>query len=376
MVWCVQGYMSKLTPSLLVVMWLWESDFLVFVFLLSFFMAISDYEQLRLNKIAANEAKLKSLDLDSSYMQRQLAIEKNQNQNQNKTKKRPLPSTFVVQRKSSRTTTAPKVNYTTTKIITSSFPSTSNFKSKSLFNLPNLPDDHDFVAELKATKTREEKSSDALQSISEFISSMKTRIRLASEAMIPARYTTARFAFARWLHPQLTNHIIRLRSARRSSSSDLPPLEKDAVEQLRISGDFSHAEAITRWGLGVEASSPAAAPRSKEFWDKFVSSRSSTNDAPLSPTAFLQEHFQHDGYQLLVACLLMSRVSSHETKERCIKAFFDLCPTPTEFFYVDSAKLAEAIRSLGMQESRGKRVKNYWTVPEQSLRTKRCAWAN
>ncbi|GMI61774.1 hypothetical protein ScalyP_jg10186 [Parmales sp. scaly parma] len=289
-------------------------------------MAISVYEQLRLTKIAANEAKLKSLDLDSSYMKRQLAIEKqNQNQNKKKTKKRPLPSTFVVQRKSSRTTTAPKVDYTTTKIITSSFPSTSNFNSKSLFNLPNLPDDHDFVAELKATKTREENSSDALQSISEFISSMKTRI---------------------------------------SSSSDLPPLEKDAVEQLRISGDFSHAEAITRWGLGVEASSPAAAPRSKEFWDKFVSSRSSTNDAPLSPTAFLQEHFQHDGYQLLVACLLMSRVSSHETKERCIKAFFDLCPTPTEFFYVDSAKLAEAIRSLGMQESR---VKGLVAVTEKWL---------
>ena len=58
------------------------------MFLLSFLMAISVYEQLRLTKIAANEAKLKSLDLDSSYMKRQLAIEKNQNQNKKKTKKR------------------------------------------------------------------------------------------------------------------------------------------------------------------------------------------------------------------------------------------------------------------------------------------------
>jgi hypothetical protein len=43
----------------------------------------------------------------------------------------------------------------------------------------------------------------------------------------------------------------------------------------------------------------------------------------------LQEKYSNDVWKLLVACLLMSRVSSMETKEKCIDGLFRLFPTPS-----------------------------------------------
>lgn len=37
----------------------------------------------------------------------------------------------------------------------------------------------------------------------------------------------------------------------------------------------------------------------------------------------VQEYYAHDVWQLLVCCVLMSRVSSWETKHRVIAAFFE-----------------------------------------------------
>jgi hypothetical protein len=38
-----------------------------------------------------------------------------------------------------------------------------------------------------------------------------------------------------------------------------------------------------------------------------------------------QEYYAHDVWQLLVCCVLMSRVSSWDTKHRVIAAFFEKC---------------------------------------------------
>ena len=43
----------------------------------------------------------------------------------------------------------------------------------------------------------------------------------------------------------------------------------------------------------------------------------------------LQEKYSKDVWTLLISCLLMSRVSSMETKERCIGMLFELYPDPS-----------------------------------------------
>ena len=60
------------------------------------------------------------------------------------------------------------------------------------------------------------------------------------------------------------------------------------------------AEAVRRWGAGVPA-----APEVPD-WEVFVRSRIGTPPPP-SDLQLLQEYYAHDAWQLLVACVLMSR---------------------------------------------------------------------
>ena len=48
----------------------------------------------------------------------------------------------------------------------------------------------------------------------------------------------------------------------------------------------------------------------------------------------------------------MSRVSSHETKTRCIEGFFELCPTPTAFVEADASEVESVIAALGLFDNR------------------------
>ena len=100
------------------------------------------------------------------------------------------------------------------------------------------------------------------------------------------------------------------------------------------------AEAIKRWGA-------RAGECATDDWEGYVASREA-KPAPTSPELLLQEHYADDGWKLLVCCALMSRVSSHETKTRCIEAFFALCPTPTAFLEADVDAVEEAVKSLGL----------------------------
>lgn len=45
----------------------------------------------------------------------------------------------------------------------------------------------------------------------------------------------------------------------------------------------------------------------------------------------LQERFCGDVWQLLVSCLLMTRVSSADTKDKALAGFFGTYPTPSSF---------------------------------------------
>ena len=87
------------------------------------------------------------------------------------------------------------------------------------------------------------------------------------------------------------------------------------------------AEAVRRWGEGVAA---AEAGTGAVCWETFVRTRLSRPPPP-SPHALLQEFYAHDPWRLLSCCVLMSRVSSWETKHFCISEFFKAFPTPSDF---------------------------------------------
>lgn len=114
--------------------------------------------------------------------------------------------------------------------------------------------------------------------------------------------------------------------------------------------DGWRAEAVRRWGEhaggGAEVSD----------WKLWVTSRLSQPPPP-SPLDLLQEYYAADMWQLLCACVLMSRCSSWATKHRCISAFFEFAPTPSVFLDrvvrgSEAGALKEVIFSLGLFDDR------------------------
>ena len=112
-------------------------------------------------------------------------------------------------------------------------------------------------------------------------------------------------------------------------------------------GDGWRAEARRRWGALAGAGDASA-----RDWKVFVTTRLAT-PPPVSPLDFLQEYYCADSWRLLAACILMSRVSSWDTKHTCISAFFQLYPTPTAFAQETDWKTTKAaIHSLGLFDDR------------------------
>ena len=114
-------------------------------------------------------------------------------------------------------------------------------------------------------------------------------------------------------------------------------------------------EAVRRWGEGVPAAGAVA------DWEAWTRSRIGTPPPPCD-LQLLQEYYAHDAWQLLVACVLMSRVSSWATKHDCISRFFERFPTPTDALAAKPDEVLEIIRPLGLFPNR------YRSVVEVSAR--------
>ena len=96
-------------------------------------------------------------------------------------------------------------------------------------------------------------------------------------------------------------------------------------------------QAVELWGK-------SCCPPPSCSWKTFVESRLPTPSPDLpSPLCLMQELYTHDGWTFLCSCVLMTRVSSHDTKDRCIKGFFDLCPKPSDFANLPMDKLKDTI---------------------------------
>jgi methyl-CpG-binding domain protein 4 len=121
------------------------------------------------------------------------------------------------------------------------------------------------------------------------------------------------------------------------------------------SNDEWRREAERRWGPKVTmvAGEDHGGGNSTCCWKNFVHSRLS-NPPPPSPDSLLQEFYAHDTWSLLVCCILMSRVSSWETKHGCISSFFKEYPTPSSLSDSDPAVVREIMHPLGLFENRMK----------------------
>lgn len=106
------------------------------------------------------------------------------------------------------------------------------------------------------------------------------------------------------------------------------------------SRDEWHAEAVRRWGDKVN-------PGEEPDWELFVQSRLPTPPPP-SAHDLLQEYYAHDMYQLLVSCVLMSRVSSRKIKHDTVAAFFAAYPTPSSFLDSEAADVLKILKPLGL----------------------------
>lgn len=106
--------------------------------------------------------------------------------------------------------------------------------------------------------------------------------------------------------------------------------------------DAWQAEAVRRWGA-ILAGVP---PRN---WEIYVRTRTATPCPHLpSPFALLQERYCSDGWRLLVACQLMTRMASGPVKERCLGDFFALYSNPTAFLRGDVVEMERVLYSLGL----------------------------
>eukprot|EP00621_Florenciella_sp_RCC1693_P005708 CAMPEP_0182528266 /NCGR_PEP_ID=MMETSP1323-20130603/4399_1 /TAXON_ID=236787 /ORGANISM="Florenciella parvula, Strain RCC1693" /LENGTH=390 /DNA_ID=CAMNT_0024737367 /DNA_START=76 /DNA_END=1245 /DNA_ORIENTATION=+ len=122
------------------------------------------------------------------------------------------------------------------------------------------------------------------------------------------------------------------------------------------------AEAVGRWGDMVELATP-------ESWQVYVRSRLCTPPPPCPDgVSLLQERYTEDAWHLLVACNLMSRVSSGPVKERCINGFFSRWPTPTAALNANPNEVLPVLESLGLFEGRYRSIcdvsHNFLSLPE------------
>jgi methyl-CpG-binding domain protein 4 len=140
-----------------------------------------------------------------------------------------------------------------------------------------------------------------------------------------------------------------LREARAALSQFVTSADGEAP----ATADGWRTEATRRWG---DLAGAAGGDKAGRVWEVFVRSRLATPPPP-SPNDLLQEYYAHDAWQLLCVCVLMSRVSSWDTKHRCISAFFGAYPTPSAFAQsvverAETAALRELINSLGLFDDR------------------------
>ncbi|QDZ22488.1 hypothetical protein A3770_07p50060 [Chloropicon primus] len=128
-------------------------------------------------------------------------------------------------------------------------------------------------------------------------------------------------------------------------------LAMSKIESLDGEDGLHREAAIKYWGPHVVACEKDR--QEAVCWQTYVESRLASPPPP-SPHALLQEFYAHDAWRLLACCILMSRVSSWETKHSAIAEFFRVFPTPSDFSEQDPDLARGVMHPLGLFDNRYK----------------------
>ncbi|KAH7426557.1 hypothetical protein KP509_10G006000 [Ceratopteris richardii] len=79
---------------------------------------------------------------------------------------------------------------------------------------------------------------------------------------------------------------------------------------------------------------------------------------PISVHALIQEELYQDPWKVLVACMLLNKTSGTQMR-KIIWDFFDLCPTPEVASTIDTNKIEDIIRGLGLQKKRAQMIQKF-----------------
>lgn len=79
---------------------------------------------------------------------------------------------------------------------------------------------------------------------------------------------------------------------------------------------------------------------------------------PVSNYGLIQEQLYTDPWKVLVACMLLNQTSGRQM-HKVIWTLFDLCPTPEKAVSTETARIAEVIHSLGLQNKRAKMIQRF-----------------
>lgn len=114
-------------------------------------------------------------------------------------------------------------------------------------------------------------------------------------------------------------------------------------------------KAVKLWGNKVKM---ACKPNETIDWRKYYISRKPVvpSQGIASPLDLLQEHYADSTWKLLIACCLMSRVSSAEVKTRCLQGFFSRWPTPSAALDAPPQDVLSVLKPLGLFDNRFRSV--------------------
>ncbi|KAI5068092.1 hypothetical protein GOP47_0016437 [Adiantum capillus-veneris] len=79
---------------------------------------------------------------------------------------------------------------------------------------------------------------------------------------------------------------------------------------------------------------------------------------PISVHALIQEELYKEPWKVLVACMLLNKTSGKQMR-KIIWDLFDLCPTPEAAVEVETSKIEDVIRGLGLQNKRARMIQKF-----------------
>ncbi|KAH7426558.1 hypothetical protein KP509_10G006000 [Ceratopteris richardii] len=132
--------------------------------------------------------------------------------------------------------------------------------------------------------------------------------------------------------------------------------DEDSGEHSAPSRQLNSKTVIPRKATAKVKKSLYFEPATKPLGQRDISNK--TWVPPISVHALIQEELYQDPWKVLVACMLLNKTSGTQMR-KIIWDFFDLCPTPEVASTIDTNKIEDIIRGLGLQKKRAQMIQKF-----------------